>query len=82
LGKFKEGGGFDGGEWIHFKKDIAECIQNVYHTAFVLSRGHHFDSEPVLADLRCLLIGELAELLVAQLGSEKRDIVGENSVLG
>ena len=82
LGKFKEGGGFDGGEWIHFKKDIAECIQNVYHKAFVLSRGHHFESEPVLADLRCLLIGELAELLVAQLGSEKRDIVGENSVLG
>jgi hypothetical protein len=48
----------------------------------VLSRGYHFENEPVLADLRCLLIGELAELRVAQLGSKKRDIVGENSVLG
>ena len=82
LGKFKEGGGFDGGEWIHFKKDIAECNQNVYHTAFVLYWGHRFESKPVLADLRCLLIGQLAELRVAELGSEKRDIVGENSVLG
>jgi hypothetical protein len=48
----------------------------------VLSWGHRFESKPVLADLRCLLIGQLAELRVAQLGSEKRDIVGENSVLG
>jgi hypothetical protein len=81
LDKFKEGDGFDGTEWIRFKKDIAECIQNVYHMAFALSRGHHFEGEPVLADLRRLLVGQLAELRVIQHGSEKRDSVGENSVL-
>jgi len=40
LDKFKEGGGFGSGEWIRFKKDIAECFQNVLsHGICALSRS-------------------------------------------
>ncbi len=63
------------------RKILQSAFKMSYHMAFALSQGHHFEGEPVLADLRRLLVGQLAELRVAQRGSKKRDSVGENSVL-
>ena len=53
-------------DWISIKEEVVQAVQSAYHVSFRLLQGGHFEDEPVLGQLRRLLIEQMAELKVAQ----------------